>query len=629
MKCPYCSGDSNFENASLTYKYTHKECEKKFKFCRVCNSYHIEKTDKYTNEDAIVTDNLFDVDSCSCGTWLPDFPTSWIRSITNLEKLWELLNDISDNDNNFINSENLFEIQRNHFGVIYNPKRARLRGIETYISGAPKRRMNEYINILKNMGMIRQRNDKNSELTRFGQEAINTDNDKAVWSYLILAYMNLKLTNGYQKESKSSCYTYFNIRFMHNILRVLKYINDKGNAASKYQLGLAVLCRNENEYKKYCIKYIDCYTDKNIKAFFFENDDELNRAVVSSFLNVFISLKLIKIDDKKLYSITELGKGVLNILDNTVPIWWDDIVKYSEKNNQDIYEVSSKILIYRLLKNNLISKEDINLSEEDINRTVENIVNKDIDSIRDIHFNLYYDEPKLYKGDNIHTTKILNSIKGYFKDGSSIELDDVSELCSVLNYSWYKDIRDCIDLHGGKSLFNIKKDTRLQAGRAWHDKSVKLLQELGLNVSNYQDRPIFRELEIDKLELMLPGGTVHNPDILVFEDGIGKKSCILVDAKDQNSINSEVPKLMGYSLYARDKRIDSYSIITLRGKLPNKTRSRIESSLDEFERVTLIEEEALEYLATLCYNKEKYLDILLANKGFKYISKEHLKNIKL
>ena len=131
---------------------------------------------------------------------------------------------------------------------------------------------------------------------------------------------------------------------------------------------------------------------------------------------------------------------------------------------------------------------------------------------------------------------------------------------------------------------------------------------------------MFENIIIDKLTLDLPGGTIYNPDMIIFDERVGKNGCILVDAKDENSINAEVHKLKGYNLYCSDDRVDSFCIIALRGKLPERTKRNIEQYKDDFNKIVIIEEKALEKLKEQGKGHNEVFELISLDDGFKLIT---------
>lgn len=642
MICPYCSGTDKIINYNITHKYVHSKtgCNSSFKLCPTCNTLIVDKPVKSKINNPITTVNsIFDIVICpNCNnSWLPDFPTSWCRSLTNLNKVYEVINDMYSNANCVISADTLLNIQRSHFGVIFNNDRARKRGYQDYIAGAPRRRMSEYITQLKYMGIL-SLNDLNGtptiELSPLGEELATNKNPFATLIYYIIAYSNIKINNGHCKPLKSSCYKYFKIRFIENILSSISFIkNTTGNSTSKYQIAVSCLCRNDTEFNIYTLKYLSQYSSSTLKQLFFVHEDELNRAVVSTFLNIFVSLNILDKDSNDLYSITPLGESVLDFLKYRPAIWYEDIEVFANNNNTTCEVVFAKLMIWRLIKNNLLNESTLrNISYNELNLLACKITNKNLNEFNDIHLNLFFDEP-VYK--NLDITNSIISIMRNYLDSSEITFDDLYAISKLLTISWFNPLQKIAkpyeEMSVNKLINTAEKSFKanLQSGKRWHNKSRELLNKSGLYTIDYKDNPCFSNLDIPKLKLMLPGGTIYNPDMLIEESSIGETGYILVDAKDSNSIISEVPKLMGYNLYSKNQNVNSFTIITLRGSLPSTVLDNILASKAEFDRITIIEESALEELSEYSLDKENMLNFILPLDGFKHITLTKVRNLKV
>lgn len=642
MICPYCNGTDKIINYNITHKYVHskKGCNNSFKLCPTCNTLIVDKQIKSTLNNPIITVNsIFDIVTCpNCNNaWLPDFPTSWCRSLTNLNKVYEVTNDMYKNANCIISADTLLNIQRSHFGVIFNNDRARKRGYQEYIAGAPRRRMSEYITQLKYMGILTINNSDNNptpELSPLGEELATSTNPFTTLIYYIIAYSNIKINNGHCKPLKTSCYKYFKIRFIENILSSINFIkNTTGNGASKYQIALSCLCRNDDEFHNYTLRYLKQYSSSALKQLFFINEDELTRAIVSTFLNIFVSINLLTKDSNDLYSITSLGESVLEFLKYRPAIWYEDIEVFAKTNNTKCEIIFAKLMIWRLIKNNLLNKSTLkNISYEELDSLVCKIIGKQHSEFEDIHLNLFYDEP-VYKNLDI-TNSILSQMRNYL-DISVVTFDDLCAVSKLLNISWFNSLQKIAEPYEEISVNTIINSAEnsfkanLQSGKKWHNKSRELLNKSGLYTIDYKDNPCFSTLDIPKLKLMLPGGTLHNPDMLIEESSIGETGHILVDAKDSNSIISEVPKLMGYNLYSKNPNVNSFTIITLRGTLPITVLNNILSSKNEFDRITIIEESALEELSNYNLDKKSLLKFILPLDGFKHITLNTVKSMEV
>lgn|GEM_PF-3944949 len=631
MKCPYCGGTDHFNNSNLNHKFKHLDCNKYFKICPICETRYTDQ-DIYIHEPHVIrVANLFEIDICNnCEeAWLPDFPTSWTRSLTNVSKIYELLNDLSKISEKFITSNNLFAIQRTRNGVIYNPLRARARGIHEYINGSGKRRMKEYIGYFLNAQILKTENTDDEfiyTLTKFGDEFESFRNQTEFIAFIIASFSNIKLNNGYQKPAKNSVYRLFQIRFMENLLDIAQIRSSENKLTSKYDFGIAVLARDRQQFTSLTLKYASDFADDGLKQLFFKDENqELQRAVISTFVNVFISLGLlIKVNGK--YKITDLGTDILLYLKSRPALWYENLIA-SDNDDYEI-ELAAKILLWRLVKHNLLNENDLTLSllelEEKLSSDLNEIFDIPLESTKDLHFNIYYDEP-LYDSKITVTAQILFRMKEYIRN-TQITYEDLKESCEYLPVLWFYDIYDIVIRHKDFILEVIDRfddesfKQSLQSGQNWHNTTKKLLNELNLTCIDYKDSPLFNNLIIKKLNLSLPGGTIYNPDMLILEEGFGPRNCILVDSKDAKSINSEVPKLMGYNLYASHHRVNTYCIIVLRGKLPIITEQRIKQNSSEFDRITIIEEEALNQLVSRQLSKEEILHILVPDNGFKHLT---------
>lgn len=641
MICHYCNGTDKIINYNITHKYVHSKpgCNCSFKLCPTCNTLIVDKQVKSKiNTPIITTDSIFDTIICpNCNnSWLPDFPTSWCRSLTNLNKVYEVINDMYNNANCVISAYTLLNIQRSHFGVIFNNDRAKKRGYQEYIAGAPRRRMSEYITQLKYMGILTL-NDSDGlptiELSPLGEELATNKNPFNNLIYYIIAYSNIKINNGHCKPSNRSCYKYFKIRFMENILSSINFIkNTTGCASSKYQIAVSCLCRNNAEFNTYALKYLNQYSSSTLKQLFFVHENELNRAIVSTFLNIFVSLNLLDKDSDNLYNITPLGESVLNFLNHRPAIWYEDIEVFANKNNTTCEDIFAKLMLWRLIKNNLLNESTLrNISYDELNSLACSITNKNLTEFDDIHLNLFFDEP-VHK--NLDITNSIISLMRNYLDSSEITFDDLCAISKLLTMSWFNSLQKIAKPYEEVSVKSIIRSAEksfkasLQSGKLWHNKSRKLLNKSGLYTIDYKDNPCFSNLDIPKLKLMLPGGTNYNPDMLIEESLIGETKHILVDAKDSHSIAAEVPKLMGYNLYSKNPNVNSFTIITLRGSLPSTVLDNILSAKNEFDRITIIEESALEELSAYNLDKENLLNFLLPLDGFKHITLNKVKNIK-
>lgn len=628
--CPYCGGKNNIKNTNLTHKYYHdtKGCRNYTKKCVFCGKKYAEKNNEEI-KDLTIVENIFEKEFCDCGAWLPDFPTSWTRSFTNLSKINEVIKDVYNNRQKEISSESLFKIQRTHSGVVVNLTRAEIRGLEEYLSGASKRRMSEYINSLRNMSTLNIKGKGKygrlfHDITKFGEELATTDNLIELLANFIIAFINIKINNGMQTNYSNSCYQFFKIRFTYNILYIINKLNEDNQEVTKYHIALSLLARDHEQLKKQSHEIAKKFSAENLKSIFFENEDELNRAVVCTFLNVFESLILIEKNSNN-YTLTDLGLKVLKFLETRPAIWYKDLKEVSSLNNE-VNDVFAKLLIWRLLKHDLIDKEYIKTDMEEIENLIKDINEIYAVEIKDIHINLFYDEPHRKKHEN-NTEEILEYMEKYLEGFYEPE---IIEMCMTLPGIWFDEILNLIET----SIPNIEEEETLEnllegnkpTGQDWHDRSQEYFRKIGFEPIDYKDNRVFEKVTIPKLKLYLPGTTIYNPDYIIPAVGYGPENCILVDSKDENSITGEVHKLIGYNKYANNENVNSYVLIPIRGILPETTKNNIKGDAEDFDRITIIDEKALKYLANLEINTDKILDFILPCEGFKHINLQKVKD---
>lgn len=577
MKCPYCNSIGSFDNSNLNHIFKHndKKCDNYFKYCYICDTYYVDRSVDIIDENIILVKNIFDVDKCLiCDNWLPDFPTSWIRSFTNVNKIGEVIDDIFRLDTENINSDDLMHIQRTHNGVIFNRSRATSRGIEQYIQGSVKRRMNEYISFLLTSGVLKK-NEGRITFTKFGLEFHSKDNSVKLNSLYTMLFLNMKMSNIYQRNSSNSVYKYFEIHYISNILEILDYKRSKNLKANIYDFGVSLLVRNKSQFNEYSLTYSDKGQEFLKEVFFNEDNLELKRGVISTFINCLVHLKLINQFDKE-YSISKLGSEILHFIRKRPTIWVKDL------------DIHSRILVWRLFKNNLISSDNLKIEISEIVNEVIDKINFNLNDIDDIQLNAYYDENSSYWNTNQKNTVIHYILLNYLVGFSEIELEDLFE---TLNLIWLNDIIEIQTKYA--DLFDNSAPI-LQSGLKWHLKVLENLRKLGFTANNYKDIPIFSDIEIPSLKIFLPGSTIYNPDILLRYVINSEDKYVLVDAKDSNSLNSEVPKLFGYNLYAT--HVSTFCIIAVNGVITETTFKRIEENKSFFDRLTIIDSYSLENL---------------------------------
>lgn len=161
------------------------------------------------NKDPMRTKNVGDL---ILSGFLPHLPYSWIRSVTNLDTLLEILNEVYSAKQLYPNEiketkKEIFQslVKKGKIKVDENKKNDIL-----YIMGSPGRRVYEYIGTLQILKLI----DKNYNLTPFGTYLLTTKNTLV----LFLSFYSLNIKNSYLP---GKVYTNFNVRHFKKMFELL------------------------------------------------------------------------------------------------------------------------------------------------------------------------------------------------------------------------------------------------------------------------------------------------------------------------------------------------------------------------------------------------------------------------
>jgi hypothetical protein len=123
-------------------------------------------------------------------------------------------------------------------------------------------------------------------------------------------------------------------------------------------------------------------------------------------------------------------------------------------------------------------------------------------------------------------------------------------------------------------------------GGEWEGEVLKLLNSIGYTAEKYSDKRIFSEIKLPEQALnSLPGGSLHNPDIIV------KEPLLLVDAK--KDANKEMHKIQAYDIYALHPKVDGNALIATETIMQKRLAERI----SHLKRTSVIDRYALETIA--------------------------------
>ena len=164
------------------------------------------------------------------------------------------------------------------------------------------------------------------------------------------------------------------------------------------------------------------------------------------------------------------------------------------------------------------------------------------------------------------------------------------------------------------SKLHISSQLTDRTGFDWEENVKKSLEKIGFKVEWYKTNKYFADLTLpDKALLSLPGGSQHNPDLII------KTPLWLVDPK--KDVNNEMHKVLGYEVYA--KFVNGLAVIVSQKMLkPGKIKL-----LRSLKNVIIIDGYALETLSkNSSYFKEKHLEtlVLKSNQETKYINEEYV-----
>lgn len=617
MKCPYCEGEDNFDNSNIKHKYLHKTetCRGYFKVCPVCETKYVVNNKEVLDKDAYAVSNLYEIDYCiNCKTeWLPDFSTSWIRSLTNIEKIYEVMNDCDKIEEGKISRNILISVQRAHNGVLFNRERALKVGFDVYLNGAGLRRMQEYLVALKSFQFLNDEGNA-TKFTELGKELLSTKNVYEMYACFISAMCGIKVSNRYLKRRNNSGYSYYQTRYVENVLRMCRYNKEKQLDTYIEDIGIALLARNEEDFFENAMKYSGTFNRSGLQERFFgESTSELFR-VRGALINIMISIGLLDRKHQK-YLLTPIGEDVCKIYEKYPGIWYTNL-----KENE--VEKAAYLMVWRLLSNEFVDENCLLISKDDLQKYINEHLMIDVDTCIDVDFNIYYDIPE--ENDNL-----IQLVYEFINNNlMSIEQELFEKMSNLLLMKNYKRMLDIVYSH--KEIIDVRYDVMsrclvgqaIQSGSEWHKKTYDLFKKIGTNIYNYQENPIYNHLLIPELQIYLPGGTNYNPD-MIWNTRQDKN--ILIDAKDANSISQEITKLLGYNIYSHYKDVDSYCIIVLRGNMPQRALERIMDNVDMFDRICIVEENALERMVDSNVSEEKLCELILPISGFKYVTMQDVR----
>ena len=246
-------------------------------------------------------------DDCpNCGLFLPSFPTSWVRSATNIFLLRKVLEYISLELGGRCDNESLSKLLTSNYLISFDVNR---KDDKKYWRGGPSRRAAEYLSNLQYLGFVIKKN-KIFELTKEGYKLVIAKDYSEYITAFSDAFMNLRIGNEFDVDG---FYSSYNNHLLFQCLRIIDDLEKIGRKATIENLALAIMCKDEGiEYNKALNTSIK-YTHKQIKESWFSRGKEFNRVVKGVFVRWLNQTKMIEIDEKEgtiFVSLTRFGKNL-------------------------------------------------------------------------------------------------------------------------------------------------------------------------------------------------------------------------------------------------------------------------------------------------------------------------------
>jgi len=516
------------QDTTPNLNYLHKNKGGDYKICYACKTKITETKKRFCP---------------NCSTWIPNFPTSWARSITNVSLLRRIGQVITaymgeefdvDNLTKFLVGEGIISVDEE-----------KNNSEEKYWAGGPRRRAAEYAQNMKFLGFANEKKVKNKKITKLsfsGNKFFKSTNKLEHDAVLMKAILSLKLTNQYAIK----LYDEYHFRPLLSGLRIVEKL---GGSCTLEQFALAFMVTDEGKDFSVALDFATKRKD-SLSDLFFNKGKELSRVIQGVFMHWLTGSGLIerkKTQDGIKILITELGSKVLELYENYKPVWYENEEKAAD-------------LITEIIKDDKLFKGP--------------------------DFSFYYDVPdeKKEKVLGLCATKMGT-------DGIS-----VLEMIDSLDKKQTEKIKETIMIYAiDKEVMSVKISNvfeSIKSGGNWEGAVLKRLGILKLEPVFYKDKKIFKDVVLEKwITDALRGGTTHNPDILTT-----RPEYIMVDAK--KNAEGERYKIRAYDGYANHPKVMTPVLIVSVNPVSDTT-SR---SLKELTKTSVIDANALDILIA---NSEK------------------------
>lgn len=309
-------------------------------------------------------------DDCpNCKSFLPSFPTSWVRSATNIFLLRKVLEYVFFYLGWHCSPWSLTDLLTLNYIISFDPQR---KDNQKYWRWWPMRRASEYLSNLQFLGFIIKRDDWNFYITSQWKELVLAKDYKDYISLRIKSFMELKIWNQYDLKWFYSAY---NNHLLYSAIKIIKDLNERWVTATIENMALAIMCKNETtEYKK-ALDVSLKFWHKYIRQFRFWDTQEFKRVVRWVFVRWLSQVKLLDIEVKESTIFLKLTSLWNEIINKYEKIYKADLEKQTDTDTNEIKNIISNNIEEKYLKIN-ISSEYNNRTWADREATVKDNFNK-------------------------------------------------------------------------------------------------------------------------------------------------------------------------------------------------------------------------------------------------------------
>lgn len=393
-----------------------------------------------------VFSNLMD-DCPKCKTFLPSFPTSWVRSATNIFLLRKVLEYIFFDLQWVCSVGNLTDLLTQNYIISFDHQRE---SDDKYRRWWPMRRASEYLSNLQYLWLILKREDWKFYITKRWKDLVLAKNYSDYIYLWIRSFMELKIGNQFDTKW---FYSSYNNHLLYSSIRIVRDLKNRWINPTMENIALAVMCKNESsEYGKAISTSLE-YSHKDIRQYWFWNSQEFKRVIRGVFIRRLTQVKLIAITEKENTIFVELTN------------LWDKIVNKYEKiysSDEDFEQFTDKLIeLKTTIESNIDEKYlRLNLSSESNNRSW-----ADWETIVKNNFNKIGLEVDRYK-------KTL--------DFSNIQLPDEV----LISLTWWTRYNPDLILKKPLWLIDPKKDVNMEMHKVYaYDKYWEIVDWLSIIVT--------------------------------------------------------------------------------------------------------------------------------------------------